>query len=205
MDSNEIEEDEEFFDVDDDNINENLNESINTFQQAKVFYAVQLKSKNSSTVDFSIDRRIFKNQENAIKFLKKDPENRRFKSFKSFEEAYAFSYECNEFTQYSSYQMKTAESNNAIKAENSQNRGSSSQDAEKLPFSAPKKPEMNELRSLIEKNIIETVREKVLSNPRFLISAGDTPTLVQVNKYTFLHYTYKLYYFLYINCLKCKF
>ncbi len=32
-------------------------------------------------------------QENAIKLLKKDPSNRRFKSFKSFNEAYAFSYE----------------------------------------------------------------------------------------------------------------
>lgn len=56
------------------------------------------------------------------------------------------------------------------------------QDAEKLPYPAPRKPEVNEMRSFIEKNFFEKFREKVIANPRFLISSGDAPVVYQVRK-----------------------
>ena len=121
-------------------------------------------------------------QENAIKLLKKDPTNRRFKSFKSFQEAYSFSYE-HESSEYvpslsqvkasiDPFKDRTNLKENAPRASNL--------DAEKLPYSAPKKPEVNQMRQFIEKNDIASFRAKVLSNPRFLISAGDSPNLCQV-------------------------
>lgn len=60
------------------------------------------------------------------------------------------------------------------------------EDAEKLPFSAPRKPEVNEMRLFIEKNFFEKFRDRLMANPRFLISSGDSPVIYQVyflNKY----------------------
>lgn len=127
--------------------------------------------------------RIFKHQENAIKLLKKDPSNRRFKSFKSFNEAYAFSYEydLHEDEAPSLSQVKANFKSNKMKyTSNEYQPRSLPVEVEKLPFSAPKKPEVNQLRQFIEKNDLESFQKKIISNPRFLISAGDTANLCQV-------------------------
>jgi hypothetical protein len=182
-------------------------------------YAVQLSNKSkingnliinsangvglssSSTVS---NNRIFINRENAMKLCKEDPENRRFKPFINFQEAYKFSYECSEiesgqapsFEQVQASLSLTATSNGPssplppqaagsitpVKLTNTPtNTTSSTQDAERLPFPAPKKPEVNELRSFIEKDKFEQFRDRVVANPRFLISAGDAPVAVQVS------------------------
>ena len=59
-------------------------------------YAVQFKAKpNANGLANSLlsNSRIFINAETAMKLCKQDPEYRRFKVFKHFKEAYAFSYE----------------------------------------------------------------------------------------------------------------
>ena len=163
-------------------------------------YAVQFTSKSKPST--STNNRIFSKQENAKKLCKEDPENRRFKAFKSFQDAYAFSYESEiesgqaptiaQVKQSLSLRM-SAHSSNSV-AESATNASNSqistpnknlNQDVEKLPFSAPKKPEINELRSFIEKNMFEQFRDKVLSNPRFLISAGDAPVCFQLCENSF--------------------
>ena len=53
-------------------------------------------------------------------------------------------------------------------------------DAEKLPYSAPKKPDINQMRLIVEKDDFEQFLERISSNPRYLISAGDSPVIVQV-------------------------
>ena len=118
-------------------------------------------------------------QENAIKLLKKDPVNRRFKSFKSFKEAYAFSYE-SETSENMPTLFEVKASIDPLSDKTNTKESLSNNDAEKLPFSAPKKPEVNLLRMMIEKNQYEPFCERVLSNPRYLISAGDSPNLCQV-------------------------
>jgi hypothetical protein len=56
----------------------------------------------------------------------------------------------------------------------------SSMDAEKLPYSAPKKADINQLRLLVERDDFEQLTDRIASNPRYLISAGDAPVVVQV-------------------------
>lgn len=36
------------------------------------------------------------------------------------------------------------------------------------------------MRSFIEKNLFEKFRDKVIANPRFIISSGDAPVVYQV-------------------------
>ena len=189
----EEEEDEEFFDIDAEiATSSNLDSLVasadcsslftDILRTARTIYAVKflnqgfLDERNSSCMEPDSGR-IFINQEKAMNLCKQDPENRRFKAFKCFNEAYAFS-----------YGIGPRESISQAKASfeaslNQQEKNSAkilTQEAEKLPFSAPKKPEVNELRSFIEKNLIDSFKKKVNSNPRFLISAGDSPVIVQV-------------------------
>ena len=127
-----------------------------------------------------------------MKLCKQDPDNRRFKMFKSFREAYAFSYESSEIELGQVPSISKVQSlleasltgvndgrilsPSLMKTESK----TPTQDAEKLPFNGPRKVEINELKSFIEKKNLEAVRTKVLSNPRFLISTGETPIIFQV-------------------------
>ncbi len=168
---------------------ESLNESIAS-EQTRTYYAVQFKSRVDTTRFENTEDRIFMHQENAIKVVKKDPTNRRFKSFKSFHEAYTFSYEFESNQKIPSRsEVKASIELDKLKAGKKEDSVQTARlDAEKLPFSAPKKPEVNQLRSFIEKNDLDSFRSKVLENPRFLVSAGDTPNLCQESfRYNCLH------------------
>ena len=182
------------------NLAADLNESISTtittpMRTIKAIYAVQFinNKPKSLSLDSSLDCcRIFINQENAMKLCKQDPDNRRFKMFKSFREAYAFSYESSEIESGQAPSISQVQASLAASL-NGSNDGrilspslmkteskTPTQDSEKLPFSLPRKIEINELKQFIEKKNLEAVRTKVISNPRFLISCGDSPIIFQV-------------------------
>lgn len=150
------------------------------------YYAVQILNKKSSNGSLqNVYNRIFINKENAMKLCKQDPDNRRFKLFKNFQDAYTFSYELSEIRSGEVPSENQLRESLSFKNSKYQNSGSkeekkNTQDAEKLPFSAPRKPEVNEMRLFIEKNNLEPFRDKSLSNPRFLITAGDSPVIYQV-------------------------
>ncbi|XP_049286972.1 ankyrin repeat and LEM domain-containing protein 2 homolog [Anopheles funestus] len=60
----------------------------------------------------------------------------------------------------------------------------------KSPFVAPSSQKLVAFRKLIEANNIEEVRTMVLQNPRYLISSGDTPTILKEGpRYNALHIT----------------
>ena len=144
------------------------------------------QQSNEPSTNTASNNRIFLNCENAMKLCKQDPENRRFKVFKSFADAYAFSYEA-EIEEGQAPNMSQLQSSiMGTPAPSPSTQTKSVQDAEKLPFPAPKKPEVNELRSFIERNMFDKFREKVLSNPRYLISSGDAPVAFQVSPFTSL-------------------
>lgn len=48
------------------------------------------------------------------------------------------------------------------------------------PFKAPSFPDMMALRKAIEAGLATTVRDRVWDNPRFLVSSGNTPAILQV-------------------------
>jgi hypothetical protein len=55
-------------------------------------------------------------------------------------------------------------------------------------LSAPKQPELNRLRGSIEMGELESFNRSVQSNPRFLVSSGDTPVALQKScKWNALH------------------
>ncbi|XP_062514200.1 ankyrin repeat and LEM domain-containing protein 2-like isoform X2 [Corticium candelabrum] len=55
-------------------------------------------------------------------------------------------------------------------------------------FSAPKPQDLSILRGMIEKGDIETFRTSVWSNPRYIVSSGDTPVALQIGcKWNALH------------------
>lgn len=51
---------------------------------------------------------------------------------------------------------------------------------ESSPFKGPKPQELTNLRKAIEIGDAATVESLVWENPRFLISSGDTPVILQV-------------------------
>ncbi len=115
--------------------------------------------------------RIFRDRDKAVKLCKLNADNSRFKAFKFFKDAYEFSYD--------------NESQSATIGETKRNKAA---DGERLPFSQPKTRDFNELRSFIEKSQVTKFKDKVASNPRYLISSGDAPVAVQeAFRYNCLH------------------
>jgi hypothetical protein len=167
---------------------------------SRLVYAVQFIAKSgddTGETNQEETNRIFISSEKAMKLCKQDPDNRRFKAFKNFDDALVFSYGASSSAQTTKAltieQIQTSISSplDSPKLDLAASNGTASKpaanlsvnDAEKLPFSAPKEPEINELRSFIEKNKFESFRDKVVENPRFLISHGDAPVIVQVKSH----------------------
>ncbi|CAH1778016.1 unnamed protein product [Owenia fusiformis] len=60
--------------------------------------------------------------------------------------------------------------------------------AESSLFKGPKVQDLMKMRKMIEKGDLDGVKELVLSNPRYLVSSGDTPTILQEGfRYNALH------------------
>ncbi|XP_039295061.1 uncharacterized protein LOC111057302 isoform X2 [Nilaparvata lugens] len=65
---------------------------------------------------------------------------------------------------------------------------SSSLSVEKSAFSGPKSTDLVRMRKAIEAGDLETVRKTVWDNPRYLVSSGDTPSILQEgSRYNALH------------------
>lgn len=48
------------------------------------------------------------------------------------------------------------------------------------PFKAPSPQDMVSLRKAIEAGLTTTVRDRIWDNPRYLVSSGNTPAIMQV-------------------------
>jgi ankyrin repeat protein len=156
----------------------------------KPIYALNSAGSNSKNPPKS---RIFINKETAMKHLKQDIDI-RFKVCKTFSEAYAFSYESEiELGRAPTIEqvlstLSPSNSEVSLKSVGICRTNSTNSDVEKLPFSAPKKAEINHFRSLVENDSFEQFYDIVMSNPRYLISAGDSPVVVQeAFRYNILH------------------
>ena len=55
-----------------------------------------------------------------------------------------------------------------------------SADFEKFMFKGPKLQDLNQFRKLVEGGDSHAVKSQVWSNPRFIVSAVDTPTILHV-------------------------
>lgn len=135
------------------------------------FYGVYLP--NSSEEDFL---HVYEDKVEALKVVKHH-KKARFKAFNQRSDAVAFA-------------VHGADSSSTTSDENAPVPTSVSQsDAEKPSlFKGPKQQDMVQLRRAIESGNLELVYKTVWDNPRFLISSGDTPSILQEgSRYNALH------------------
>ncbi|XP_045539450.1 ankyrin repeat and LEM domain-containing protein 2 isoform X1 [Papilio machaon] len=93
----------------------------------------------------------------------------RFKMFRSHQDAVSFALRGAEPTE-------THEGNNSLMGE------------KPYPFKAPSPQDMVALRKAIEAGLSTTVRDRIWDNPRYLVSSGNTPAIVQEgSRYNALH------------------
>ncbi|XP_074651930.1 ankyrin repeat and LEM domain-containing protein 2-like [Tubulanus polymorphus] len=113
---------------------------------------------------------VFTEMSEVLKFLK-TAKGSRFKTFKTRDEALNFA-------------LSSAES--LIQEDDSEKKAKVYD--EKSPFKGPKPQDMTILRKHIENGEIDDVYRIIWNNPRFLISSGDTPTILQeAFRYNALH------------------
>lgn len=97
----------------------------------------------------------------ALKVMKQS-KKARFKQFKSFQDAAAFAINGAEVFPQPQDQVSAG--------------------TEKpVSFKGPKPQDLVQFRKAIEAGDLEVVRTAIQENPRYLVSSGDTPSILQVN------------------------
>ncbi|XP_059484390.1 ankyrin repeat and LEM domain-containing protein 2 homolog [Neocloeon triangulifer] len=162
-----------------DEINNSINELISSNQSAepaeqqeesknKLFYAVSCPEDNTED-DFSAESRVFNLQEDALKFAKKNKKC-RFKSFRIYEEALQFA------TTPATIQISAPMVSSPGYVDGASR------------FKGPKSQDLVQLRKEIENGNTNMVRRMIWENPRYLISNGDMPSILQEGaRYNALH------------------
>lgn len=134
------------------------------------YYAIYLPYKEP---ELSV-KSFYNDKEEALKVLKSHKEA-RLKAFRTSEEAVYF---------YLNGPSDPVPST----APKSPTSTTSKLKLEKTPFKAPKSQELVAFRKNIEKNELDMVRNIVQLNPRYLVSSGDTPTILKEGpRYNALH------------------
>lgn len=111
---------------------------------------------------------VYTDRSEAMKIMKKY-KKARFKSFKLREEAVEFAVQGSETIVISSSGLaENLEAANGIIGE------------KPSPFKGPKAQDLVRLRKMIECGDIDTFTVTVWENPRYLVSSGDTPAILQV-------------------------
>lgn len=73
------------------------------------------------------------------------------------------------------------------------------------PFRAPKPQDMVRFRKAIESGDIDFVKRTVWENPRYIVSSGDTPAILQVNFYFYLYIWHFIFLFEKVNVFSLDF
>ncbi|XP_045205829.2 uncharacterized protein LOC123558022 [Mercenaria mercenaria] len=141
-----------------------------------VYYAVCLP-ENVEQDSNEADQLVFADKDLALKTAKKYTGS-RFKVFKSEQDAKVFS----RLTAESAFQSPRRPSKEDTPVKEA------APPSESSPFKGPKLQDLTKLRKVIESGDVDTFREQVWDNPRFLVSSGDTPVMYQEgSRYTAMH------------------
>ncbi|KAG6463223.1 hypothetical protein O3G_MSEX013749 [Manduca sexta] len=112
---------------------------------------------------------VYKNKSEALELVRRY-KLARFKAFKSRQDAVSFA-------------LRGAEP-----TDNNDGNDNSLMGEKPYPFKAPSPQDMVALRKAIEAGLVCTVRDRVWDNPRFLVSSGNTPAIMQEgSRYNALH------------------
>uniref|UniRef100_T1J3Y4 RING-type E3 ubiquitin transferase n=1 Tax=Strigamia maritima TaxID=126957 RepID=T1J3Y4_STRMM len=146
-----------------------------------LFYGINIPFGTSAEDEIN---QVYTDRKEALKALKKC-KGARFKVFKSESDALEFSNNLS-----LGEQANTSRCSDALLPDVN----SASQTGEKISlFRVPRNQDLVKLRKAIECGDIENVMETVWANPRYLVSSGDTPTILQEgSRYNALHVSAKM-------------
>ncbi|KAK3100786.1 hypothetical protein FSP39_025313 [Pinctada imbricata] len=147
--------------------------------ESSVFFGVSLPQGTENSEGNEL---VYTDKEQALKAVKKFS-GARFKVFKTKTEAERFSLQHAEEICPSPWKQNGPKSENGAIA--TLGTGVS---VESSPFKGPKAQELTKLRKTIEEGDVTTVESIIWDNPRYLISGGDTPVILQEGpRYNALH------------------
>lgn len=116
---------------------------------------------------FSDTLHVYNDKSEALKIVKKYKEA-RFNSFKTRQEAVEFAVQAPEIVVPISVLSENLETSSPVIGE------------KPSPFRAPKSQDLVWLRKVIECGDTHTFTNTIWYNPRYLVSSGDTPAILQV-------------------------
>ncbi|CAG9823123.1 unnamed protein product [Phaedon cochleariae] len=123
--------------------------------------------------------RVFEDKLEALKAVKKNKKS-RFKAFSFYHDAATF---CLNGSECPNNNTVNGSLLNKASTESSQAVGEKAS-----PFKGPRPQELVELRKAIETGNIQFVKDTIWQNPRYLVSSGDTPSILQEgSRYNALH------------------
>ncbi|KAJ8919319.1 hypothetical protein NQ315_003903 [Exocentrus adspersus] len=153
----------------------NLKETSNS---DTVYYGIYTPSDSKDLIPSTPN--VFEDKSEALKVAKKNKKS-RFKAFQFYHEAVEFALNGSECPN-----NNIAVSGNLFpktQLESVQTIGEKAS-----PFKGPKPQELVELRKAIEAGLYKVVKDTVWQNPRYLVSSGDTPAILQEGpRYNALH------------------
>lgn len=133
-----------------------------------LYYGVYTPNENK---DYNSTPNVYEDKLEALKVAKKNKKS-RFKAFQFYHEAAEFSLNGSE------YPNNNTTVNGSLLQKQSVENPSVGEKAS--PFKGPKPQELVELRKAIEAGNYKFVKDLIWQNPRYLVSSGDTPSILQV-------------------------
>ncbi|XP_055304367.1 ankyrin repeat and LEM domain-containing protein 2 homolog isoform X3 [Sitodiplosis mosellana] len=162
------------------------------------YYGVFIPSEKKNALIEEDAQLVFSDRNEAFKMLKKVRES-RVKSFKTYEEAYRFSkcgLESPTETEIPliiiSAEINGVQSNgtgnNNVNCDKNSSKASPMVGEKTSNFRGPTSQELIKFRKMIEQGDKESAQNLIKSNPRYLVSSGDTPTILKESfRYNALH------------------
>lgn len=147
----------------------NTSSSESNSKLPTIYFGVYIPSEQTDGTS-----NVFEDKESALKLAKKHKKS-RFKSFQFYHEAVDFS--------INGYEGPTSNSL-ADKCDPEKKDVASPVGEKSSPFRTPRPQELTDFRANIEMGHAYTVRTIIDYNPRYLVSSGDTPSILQVNALT---------------------
>ncbi|XP_035442864.2 ankyrin repeat and LEM domain-containing protein 2 [Spodoptera frugiperda] len=143
-------------------------ESPTSVEPPTTYYGVYIPSEIKKGPDEEA-LHVYKNKSEALELVRRY-KSARFKAFRNRQDAVSFA-------------LRGAEP-----TDNTDGNDSSIMGEKPYPFKAPSPQDMVALRKAIEAGLATTVRDRVWDNPRFLVSSGNTPAIMQEgSRYNALH------------------
>lgn len=139
----------------------------NSNSTGTLYYGVYTPRENK---DYNYVPIVYQDKAEALKIAKKNKKS-RFKAFNLQTEAI-------EFSLYGSEYPNNNTTDNGPLVQKPVEMSSVGEKAS--PFKGPKPQELIELRKAIEAGNYKLVKELIWQNPRYLVSSGDTPAILQV-------------------------